>query len=103
MHRSAQAALSALKYEDIRAAKTDQPFGFFLTHESTKNKAGEVFHIILSDGAPDNYGLKSTCGSSGFITNKGAPLQDSSFCAKACDPNTPASSSLEIERKCDVP
>ena len=84
MNRSAQAALSALAYDKIRAGQTDQPHGFFLAREATKNKAGQVFHIIVSDGEPHNYGIKSTCGKNGFVSHPGASLSYSPFCAKAC-------------------
>ena len=84
MHRPAQAALSSLAYEKIRAGQTDQPHGFFLAREATKYKAGKVFHIIVSDGKPHNYGIKSTCGKSGFVVHPGASLPNSPFCVKAC-------------------
>ena len=82
MNRSAQAALSAVAYDKIRAGSTDQPYGFFLTREATKNKAGHVFHIIVSSGAPHNFGTKETCGEKGFVANPGA---NSLFCVKACE------------------
>lgn len=75
MHCSAQAALSALEYDKIREGNTDQPYGFFLTREKTKNKAGQVFHIIVSSGDPHNFGLKDTCGKNGFVANPALQFQ----------------------------
>ena len=85
MHCSAQAALSAVAYDKIREGRTDQPYGFFLTREATKNKAGHVFHIIVSSGDPHNFGIKDTCGKKGFVANPGATVPNSLFCVKACE------------------
>lgn len=81
----AQAALSALKYLDIREGNTDQPYGFFLAHSASKPTA-ETFHIVVSEGDPHNFGLKSTCGSTGFVANPGAPVPTSPSCIRACNP-----------------
>ena len=84
MPLSPQAALASLDYESIREGKTDQPYGFFVAREQTKNKAGKVLHILVSDGEPHNYGIQSTCGTKGFVANPGATVPNSPFCAKAC-------------------
>ena len=44
-----------------------------------------MLHILVSDGKPQKYGIKTTCGTNGFVaTNPGATVPNSRFCTKAC-------------------
>ena len=43
-----------------------------------------MFHIIVSDGEPHSYGIKSTCGASGFLAKAYEVFPATPFCEKAC-------------------
>ena len=83
MHHSAQDKLSELKYAEISKGtgeETGQYDGFEETGKELTNtgKAGKkkVFHIILSDGEPNGFSLKSNRPK----CKKTADLEDSRFC-----------------------